>query len=95
MDTLCRNLELVLRLLPEDAATGNSDESALHGLTHELISHEDARRTDTGHGSTDVRGLDTASDGSVSDVSAVVTPLFRCFGESIIFTNDSCLPSPD
>lgn len=64
MDTLCGNLELVLRLLPEDAATGNSSENP---IPHNLLSVEPPEPPrDT---NANVRGLDTASDGSVSDVS--------------------------
>lgn len=70
MDTLCRNLELVLRLLPEDAATGNSSDSAISGIPQELLSNEQASHSNEREANTNLRGLDTASDGSVSDVSS-------------------------
>ena len=70
MDTLCRNLELVLRLMPEDAATGNSTDPSIHGIQHDVCP-DDQRMPPpvTSDADTNVRGLDTASDGSVSDVS--------------------------
>jgi hypothetical protein len=66
MDTLCRNLDLVLRLLPEDAATGNGNSAdfPMTAIQHEVISDERASRHDE-----HLRGLEAASDGSVSDVS--------------------------
>lgn len=83
MDTLCRNLDLVLRLLPEDAATGNSSENA-HGLPPDLVSNGHEPPTgDTRYSNTDVRGLDTASDGSVSDACII------CFDRTI-----DCVATP-
>jgi hypothetical protein len=75
MDTLCRNLELVLRLLPEDAATGNTNEHMIPGFHHDDISDQHSGQHDV---DTNVRGLDTASDGSVNDVSSVFVIIESC-----------------
>lgn len=93
MDTLCRNLELVLRLLPEDAATGNTSDPALASGAHLDIIHdqqqqlarlqEQASPCDDDNANTNVRAQDTASDGSVSDACII------CFDRSI-----DCVATP-
>lgn len=93
MDTLCRNLELVLRLLPEDAATGNTSDPAMASGAHldiihdqqqqQTRMHERASPCDDDNANTNVRAQDTASDGSVSDACII------CFDRSI-----DCVATP-
>lgn len=71
MDTLSRNLDLVLRLLPEEASrnTGNVIAEGVHfAALAEESSLGEPSTPDTGH---DMRALNdcSASDGSLNDVS--------------------------
>jgi hypothetical protein len=69
MDTLCRNLDLVLRLLPEEASrnTGNATEGGLQTS----FAEESALRETSGDSASDERNAlnDGASDASLDDVS--------------------------
>lgn len=78
MDTLCQNLDLVLRLLPEEASrhTGNAYSGALHlaALAEEVAIYESAGNETHEH---EMRALnDNASDVSVTDVSFLFWTVF-------------------
>jgi len=69
MDTLCRNLDLVLRFLPEDATNNPGVRASLADIHRESPYEEQAptyRDMQTPNNCVD----ETTSDGSVSDVSA-------------------------
>ena len=71
MDTLCRNLDLVLRFLPEDATSNHHGIQAQLPDLHRDAVYEDHRQCEEKSESHNLRSLETTSDGSVNDVSFV------------------------
>lgn len=90
MDTLCKNLDLVLRLLPEEATKniGNADGEGFH-LAALLAEESPSVREARSSNSHEMRAMnDSASDASLIDVSFLER--LQCSSLGIRFWTSAC-----